>query len=432
MRTDEHAYAYTVPLYYPVTKSNARSSLLTSRSGLNGFPRDGTFVSFALPFPFPLPVLELSDRFGDSEPPALVSGCSVSPGTLERRARRGIIVVVVVVVITLDASSGDGDKPPPGTNVVVVGVVAITAEDDDGVGAPTRDDDASQNGEPWDCVGDGVLDSCTVTVDVIVFALSVVTLRVGAEAGWTTPRLVFSSPARFRLPARCLPKECASLPSSATISIARATPRPRLPSTDMSERVRTIPPALTVLVVTPVLWNGSTLGAVRSAGESSERSPNFAPGTISPGRWEVGEVGKAWSDKVALEKVEAEVVGRMRWWGGWLLVGCVDRGSVTTSTLLLLTLARAWRVRSMAHKSHSSSQSLPSPPSSSMSRWNGPKVLESSVVACDGFLRSSVPLYFRSEGPRGGPPHKIQPIASLTLPRPDCCARWQTSMRHSG
>jgi hypothetical protein len=163
-----------------------------------------------------------------------------------------VVVVVVVVVVTLgaipkttDASSGDGDKPPPGTNA---------AEDDDvGVGAPMADDDASQNGEPWDCVGDGVLDSCTVTVEVIVFALSVARPRVGAEAGWTAPQLAFSSPARFRLPARCLPGECACPPSSATTSIARATPRPRLPSTDMSERVRTTPPALTVLVVTPVL-----------------------------------------------------------------------------------------------------------------------------------------------------------------------------------
>jgi len=92
----------------------------------------------------------------------------------------------------------------------------------------------------------------------------------------------------------------------------------------MRERVCTGPPALTVLVVTPVLWNGSMLGAVRSAGESTERSPMLAPGTISPGRWQVGEVGKACSDKVMLEKVEAEVVGQMWWWGGWLPVECVD------------------------------------------------------------------------------------------------------------
>jgi len=73
----------------------------------------------------------------------------------------------------------------------------------------------------------------------------------------------------------------------------------------MSERVRTIPPALTVLVVMPVLWNGSTLGAVRSAGESTERRPMFAPGKMSLGR-------RPPSDKVMLEKVEDEAVGRMR------------------------------------------------------------------------------------------------------------------------
>ena len=201
---------------------------------------------------------------------------------------------------------------------------AVTAnDDDDGVSAPMRDDDASQNGEPWDCVGDGVLNSCTVTVNMIVFALSVVTLHTGAEAG-TAPRVVFSLPAHFRLPAQCLPRESASLPSSAMISIAWAMPHPRLPLTDMSEQVHTMPPALTVLVVTPVLWNGSTRRAVRSAGESTERSPMLALGTISPGRWQVGEVGKACSDKVTLEKVGAEVVARMRWWGGWLPVGCVD------------------------------------------------------------------------------------------------------------
>jgi hypothetical protein len=74
----------------------------------------------------------------------------------------------------------------------------------------------------------------------------------------------------------------------------------------MSERVRTTPPALTVLVVIPVLWNGSTLGAVRSAGESTERRPMFAPGKMSLGR------RPPCSDKVTLEKVEDETVGRMR------------------------------------------------------------------------------------------------------------------------
>ena len=97
--------------------------------------------------------------------------------------------------------------------------------------------------------------------------------------------------------------------------------------------MRTTPPTLTVL------WSGSTLGAVRSAGESTERRPMFAPGTISPGQCEVGEEGNACSDKVALEKVEEEAVGRMR--------RCVDNGSVPASALLLLTLTRAWRVKSV-------------------------------------------------------------------------------------
>jgi hypothetical protein len=82
----------------------------------------------------------------------------------------------------------------------------------------------------------------------------------------------------------------------------------------MSERVRTTSPTLTVLVVTPVLWNGSTLGAVRSAGESLERRRMFAPRRISLGRRPRDEDGP-WSDKLTLENVEDEAVGRMRWWG---------------------------------------------------------------------------------------------------------------------
>jgi hypothetical protein len=84
----------------------------------------------------------------------------------------------------------------------------------------------------------------------------------------------------------------------------------------MSERVRTTPPALTVLVVIPVLWNGSTLGAVRSAGESTERRPMFAPGRMSLERWLVSEAGEpGCSGMVTLEKVEDDAVGRMRRWG---------------------------------------------------------------------------------------------------------------------
>jgi hypothetical protein len=44
-----------------------------------------------------------------------------------------------------------------------------------------------------------------------------------------------------------------------------------------------MPPALTVLVVTPVLWKGNTLGAVRRAGESTDRTSMFIPGMMSTG-----------------------------------------------------------------------------------------------------------------------------------------------------
>ena len=145
------------PLYfYLVTKSNAQSSLLTSRSGLNGFPRGGLFVSFAFPLPLPLPPLpgfEWSCRFGDSGPLVVASGCDVSPAILDRRrGRSGIVVmvvVVVVVVITLGAIADITDEssagmPPPGTNAVAAAVAATVADDDE-VGPR---DDPSQNGEP--------------------------------------------------------------------------------------------------------------------------------------------------------------------------------------------------------------------------------------------------------------------------------------------
>ena len=176
----------------------------------------------------------------------------------------------------------------------------------------------SAKGEPrGDCSSgsggdDGVpTDSRTVTVDVIVFAVGaagILELCVGAEDAMAAPRPFSSRPRACLLAARCFPGNGPSSPSSLTTSMARATPRPRRPSTIMSERVRTTPPALTVLVVTPVLWNGSTLGAVRRAGESTERRPMFAPGIMSLGR-------RLSSDMVTLENVEEEVVGRMRLWG---------------------------------------------------------------------------------------------------------------------
>lgn len=92
-------------------------------------------------------------------------------------------------------------------------------------------------------------------------------------------------------------------------------------------------------------------------------------------------------------------------------------------------------MRSWIHDSHSSSQSTSSPPSSSPSKLNGScTVPKSSVVRSENFLCSSVLLILETgaEDPGGGPPHKIKAIASLTFPTPDCCARWETSIRHSG
>ena len=116
-------------------------------------------------------------------------------------------MVVVVVVITLGAIPDITDEssagmPPPGTNAVAA--AAATVANDDEVGPR---DDPSQNGEPWDCVDDGVLGSCTVTVvDVITFALMGVTLRAaaGAEALGTAARL-------FVLLACALPPSAAML-----------------------------------------------------------------------------------------------------------------------------------------------------------------------------------------------------------------------------
>ena len=280
--------------FYPVTKSNAESILLTSRSGLNTFPRDGLFACF--PFPFSA----LSDRFRDGEP---TSGSCVSPATLERRGRSCIVVVVVVIVVIPDAASGAAQPLAEAD----VDAAAALEEPPSAKGEPCS---GCSNGSGGD---DGGVphDSRTVTVDVIVFALGVagiLELCVGAEDAMAAPR-PFSSRARACLPtARRFPGNGPSSPSSLRTSIARATPRPRRPSTIMSERVRTMPPALTVLVVMPELWNGSTLGAVRSAGESTERRPMLAPGMMSLGR-------RLCSDMFTLEKVEDEVVGRMRLWG---------------------------------------------------------------------------------------------------------------------
>jgi hypothetical protein len=159
-----------------------------------------------------------------------------------------------------------------------------------------------------------------------------------------------SSCVHFCLPARCF-LEQGNLPlSSVGMSIARATPRLRPLSTDMSERARTTPPALTVLVVTPELWSGSTLGAVRSAGESTERSSMFAEDRIS---WRTaGETGPSCADKLMLE-VDRPMPKRSWRWGP-----CVDDGSEPSGIVTVICLSiplRVWRARSMGQESHSSS-----------------------------------------------------------------------------
>jgi hypothetical protein len=297
---------------YPVTKSNAESSLLTRRSGLNTFPRVGLFACFPFPFPFSFSFSVLSRRFRDDG--GLASGSSVvSPATLERRGRSWIVVVLVIVVIP-DLIDAVSEALLPATNTGDVDVDADADNANADTDADVDDVALGDPGELWNCSGgggDGVPphDSRTVTVDVIVFAVGagMLLLCVGAEDAMAP--LPFSSRARFCLSARCFPGYGpSSPPSSLRTSIARATPRPRRPSTVMSERARTMPPALTVLVVMPVLWNGSTPGAVRRAGESTERRPMFAPGKMSLGR-------RPCSDRVTLEKVEDEAVGRMRLWG---------------------------------------------------------------------------------------------------------------------
>ena len=165
----------------------------------------------------------------------------------QRRGRSGIIVVVVVVVITLGAipeitDESSADVHPPGTNAVAVAATAVD------------DDDVAQTDEPLPkrrTVGlRGRWRGRFVHRDRRrrdhVRAYGGDTARggaAGAEAPGTTARLLFSTPARLRLPARrLLLGESASPPSSATISIARATPRPQPPSTDSRERMRTTPP----------------------------------------------------------------------------------------------------------------------------------------------------------------------------------------------
>jgi hypothetical protein len=91
--------------------------LLTSRSDLNTFPRDGLLGCC---FPFPFSALSLLFRDGDGEEEELASGRSISPPTLERRGKSwiGIVVVVVMVVIPglTGAVSEETLRPPAAVN----------------------------------------------------------------------------------------------------------------------------------------------------------------------------------------------------------------------------------------------------------------------------------------------------------------------------
>ena len=88
-----------------------------------------------------------------------------------------------------------------------------TPDADTDADADVAPGEPSQKGELCVCIGDGVPNSCTVTVDVIVFklALGKAILRAGAEDA--TAPWMFTSRARFCLLARCLRGECALPPA---------------------------------------------------------------------------------------------------------------------------------------------------------------------------------------------------------------------------
>lgn len=229
-------------------------------------------------------------------PLSLVPGRGVSADPLERRDPTDIVVVVVLVV-------------------PVTGIDAVSS-----------------------CT------SSTLTVDLTVLVGEKPELRMDAIDDVALAFNECSSCVCFCLPFR---EEDDLARSSAGISIARATPRLRPPWVDMSDWARTTPPALTMLVVTPELWSGSTLGAVRSAGESTESRPMFAEDRIS---WRTaGETGP----RLMLE-VDRPIRKR-----SWRWEPCVDddgsERSGTVTVTCLSVLLRAWRARSMGQESHSSS-----------------------------------------------------------------------------
>ena len=110
--------------------------MLTSRSGLNTFPRDELLRCF----PFPFSVLSL--LFGDGDGGELASGRSISPPVLERRGKSWIVVVVVMVV-TPDLTDGVSETFPPLPAAVNTGDVDVDAE----VNADADTDDLTALGD---------------------------------------------------------------------------------------------------------------------------------------------------------------------------------------------------------------------------------------------------------------------------------------------
>ena len=178
------------------------------------------------------------------------------------------------------------------------------------------------------CVSPGI--SSTLTVDLTVLIGEKPELRMDAIDDAALAFNECSSCICFCLPFR---REDDLEKSSAGISIAQAMPRLCPLWVDMSDWAHTMPPALTMLVVTPELWSGSTLRAVRNAGKSMESRPMFA--RIS---WcTVGETGL----RLMLE------VDRLIRKRSWRWKPCVDddgsERSGTVTVTCLSVLLRAWR-----------------------------------------------------------------------------------------
>ncbi len=111
--------------------------MLTSRSGLNTFPREDGLLGC---FPFPFSVLSLLFCDGDGE---LASGRSISPTALERRGKSWIVVVVVMVVIP-GLTDADSELLLPSPAAVNTGDVDVDAD----ANADTDADDVTVLGDP--------------------------------------------------------------------------------------------------------------------------------------------------------------------------------------------------------------------------------------------------------------------------------------------